>query len=120
VVERVMLRIAPQRDVVEQLGLAVRGQNGTRVHQAAVQRRRGRALRERFQFIEDRSRDVAPWLCDAASARYVIDMKRPPRERRVVPVKDPGDMLQRTGRRPAPSQVTARANAIMQMRSFKP
>jgi hypothetical protein len=59
-VERVMRQIAPQRHVVEQLGLAVRGQNGTRVHQAAVQRRRGRAPRERFQFIEDQNRDVAP------------------------------------------------------------
>src|SRR5580658_9070279 len=45
-VERLMPQMAPQRYVVQPLGLVVWGQDGTRVYQAAAQRRRGRALRE--------------------------------------------------------------------------
>jgi hypothetical protein len=86
-----------------------------------VQRRRGRAPRERFQFIEDQDRDVAPSALRRRIGK-VGNRHEAGRlvKRRVAPVKNPSDMLQRTSRPPGAHQVTARANAIMQMRSFKP
>jgi hypothetical protein len=93
-IEWVVPQVAPQRYVVQPLGCVVRGQDGTRVHEAGVQCRRGCALRERLQFIEDRDRDVA---LSALRRRVckVGDRHEAGRlvKRRIVSIEDPGEML---------------------------